>query len=374
MPFEYYITKNNKSYRCGYTTGSCAVMAAKAALEYLFTGITPEYSGYTTPKGIYVSAGVSDLKIENGAVSCCVIKDGGDDIDVTDGLKIYASVRKIENGISIDGGEGVGRVTRKGLDCEVGAAAINSVPRRLLKEETEEICRKYGYTGGIEIIISVPNGREAAEKTFNPRLGIEGGISIIGTSGIVEPMSTRAIIDTIGAELKVMKGSGAEGFIAVPGNYGENFIKGIKGLEGAETVKFSNYVGELLDFAAEYKFKNVLLAGHIGKFVKLAGGIMNTHSSFADCRMEILAAHTALYRGADVCREIMACTTTDEALELLEKYGVFHQIMDSVAGKAEYYVNMRTRGFVSCGVIIYSDKRGLLSAGKNVVGEFGGEI
>ncbi len=328
MPFEYYITKNNKSYRCGYTTGSCAVMAAKAALEYLFTGITPEYSGYTTPKGIYVSAGVSDLKIENGAVSCCVIKDGGDDIDVTDGLKIYASVRKIENGISIDGGEGVGRVTRKGLDCEVGAAAINSVPRRLLKEETEEICRKYGYTGGIEIIISVPNGREAAEKTFNPRLGIEGGISIIG-------------------------------------------------IEGAETVKFSNYVGELLDFAAEYKFKNVLLAGHIGKFVKLAGGIMNTHSSFADCRMEILAAHTALYRGADVCREIMACTTTDEALELLEKYGVFHQIMDSVAGKAEYYVNMRTRGFVSCGVIIYSDKRGLLSAGKNgkkLVGEFGGEI
>jgi cobalamin biosynthesis protein CbiD len=373
MPFEYYITQNNKRLKCGYTTGSCAAMAAKAACIMLLTGKPVKQIYIPTPKGIEVWADVIDIEILPKEVSCAIVKDGGDDIDATHGIKIFAAVKRTENGITIDGGTGVGRVTQKGLNQPVGNAAINSVPRKMIEEEVLKVCESNGYTKGIEVTISVPLGEEVAKKTFNPRLGIVGGISIIGSSGIVEPQSLKAISDTIYVEMKMLKENGITEIIATPGNYGEAFIEGIDILKGISEVKCSNFLGDTLDYAVELGFKKLLLIGHIGKFVKLAGGIMNTHSSYADCRMEILAAHGAMY-GADA-KKIMKCITTDEVVEVLDKEKLREQVMQSVIKKAEYHVAQRVHNEVETGVIMFSNQFGLLAVGENaqkLLKNFGG--
>lgn len=373
MPFEYYITQNNKRLRCGYTTGSCAAMATKAACVMLLTGKPVEQVGIQTPKGIDIWANVVDIEILPHKVSCAIIKDGGDDIDVTHGLRIYATVQKIAHGITIDGGDGVGRITKKGLNQPVGNAAINTVPRRMIEEEVLDVCKTNGYTGGIGVIISVPLGQVVAEKTFNPRLGIVGGISIIGSSGIVEPQSLDAIRETIHVEMKMLRANGIKQFIATPGNYGEAFIKEMANLKDTKVVKCSNFIGETLDYAVELGFIQLLLIGHVGKFVKLAGGIMNTHSSYADCRMEILAAHGAMYGGNT--ERIMSCLTTDEAIEVLEKERIREQVMQSVIKKAEYYAAQRVHNQVQTGVIMFSNQFGLLAVGENaqrLLKDFGG--
>lgn len=373
MSFEYYITQNNKRLKCGYTTGSCAAMAAKAACIMLLTGKQVQQVDIPTPKGIDVWADVIDIEILQDRVSCAIVKDGGDDIDATHGLKIFATVGKIENGITIDGGTGVGRVTKKGLNQPVGNAAINSVPRKMIEDEVLKVCKSVGYKKGIEVVISVPLGEEVAEKTFNPRLGIVGGISIIGSSGIVEPQSLKAIRDTIYVEMKVLRENGIKEMIATPGNYGQAFIKEMDSIEEINEVKCANFIGDTLDFAVELGFRKVLLIGHIGKFVKLAGGIMNTHSSFADCRMEILAAHGALF-GANV-KDIMECVTTDEVIEVLEKEKIREKVMKSIIKKAEYHVAQRLHNEVETGVIMFSNQHGLLAVGenaKNLLNNFGG--
>lgn len=373
MSFEYYITQNNKRLKCGYTTGSCAAMAAKAACIMLLTGKQVEQVDIPTPKGIDVWADVIDIEILHDKVTCAIVKDGGDDIDATHGLKIFAFVRKSENGITIDGGAGVGRVTKKGLNQPVGNAAINSVPRKMIEEEVLKVCQSVGYTKGIEVIISVPFGEEVAEKTFNPRLGVVGGISIIGSSGIVEPQSLKAISDTIYVEMKVLRENGIKEMIATPGNYGEAFIREMKNIKDVNEVKCSNFIGDTLDYALELGFKKLLFIGHIGKFVKLAGGIMNTHSSFADCRMEILAAHGALF-GANA-KEILECITTDEVIEVLEKENIREKVMQSIIKKAEYHVSQRVHNEVETGVMMFSNEYGLLAVGENakkLLNNFGG--
>ena len=214
---DQYVYKNNKKMRMGYTTGSCAAAASKAAAWMLLHGqILPEVE-LMTPKGIGLHLEVLDPKLSKGEVSCAIRKDAGDDPDVTDGLLIYATVSKTEKpGITLDGGEGVGRVTRVGLEQAVGDAAINKVPRQMIREGVEEICRGAGYTGGLSVIISIPGGEELARKTFNPRLGIVGGISVLGTSGIVEPMSEEALIQTIRVDIKMQLSGGRSYLVLVP--------------------------------------------------------------------------------------------------------------------------------------------------------------
>lgn len=363
MSFEYYITQNSKRLKCGYTTGSCAAMAAKAACIMLLTGEIVEQVDIPTPKGIDVWADVIEIEVLQDKVSCAIVKDGGDDIDATHGLKIFATVSKLENGITIDGGTGVGRVTKRGLNQPVGNAAINSIPRKMIEDEVLKVCQSVEYTKGIQVIISVPFGEKVAEKTFNPRLGIVGGISIIGSSGIVEPQSLKAISDTIYVEMKMLSENGITKMIATPGNYGEAFIKEMDSIKGLNEVKCSNFIGDTLDYAVELGFKKLLFIGHIGKFVKLAGGIMNTHSSFADCRMEILAAHGALF-GANA-KEILECATTDEAIEVLERENIRERVMQSVIKKAEYHVAQRVHNEVETGVIMFSNEYGLLAVGEN---------
>ena len=296
MAFDHYIENGAQRLRCGYTTGTCAALAAAGAASLLLSGEAPRALSLITPKGIPVTVEPVELFWENGAAVCGVAKDGGDDADATDGLVIRARVETIEEPeIRIDGGEGVGRVTKPGLDQPPGAAAINRVPRRMIEEQARRVCDTLGYAGGLSVCISVPGGEEAAKRTFNPMLGIEGGISILGTSGIVEPMSEKALVDTIAVELRQAAALGARDVILTPGNYGETFLRDHpQAARGVPVVKCSNFIGDALDLAGNRGFSQVLLVGHAGKLVKLAAGVMNTHSRYADGRAEVFCAHAAV--------------------------------------------------------------------------------
>ena len=362
-----YVFKNNKKLRMGYTTGSCAAAAAKAAACMLLGGKTVPEVELMTPKGIRLNLEVLDAKVTAEEVSCAIRKDAGDDPDVTDGLKIYAAVRKKETaGVEIDGGEGVGRVTRPGLEQPVGAVAINKVPRQMIREGVEEICRKFGYEGGMAVMIFIPGGKELAEKTFNPRLGIVGGISVLGTSGIVEPMSEEALIETIRIDVRMQLAQGWKYLVLVPGNYGLDYLNEFHPELLKNSVKYSNFLGEAIDAAVEFGAKGILLAGHIGKLVKLAGGIMNTHSRNADSRMEILTAHAAVL-GADreTAAALMNCITTDEALDILKEKGLLDGVMERLLERMEFYVDHRSGRSLERGIVIFSQEHGTLGESRD---------
>ena len=248
-----YVYKNHKKLRCGYTTGTCAAAASKAAVRMLLTKMPVNEIGICTPKGVTINLKILDICITDEYAECAVKKDAGDDADCTDGILVYSRASFLPEGIVVDGGQGVGRITKPGLGQPEGAAAINSVPRRMITEavlsELEAACQETG----IKIIISVPGGEEIAKKTFNPRLGIEGGISILGTSGIIEPMSEKALTDAIYIEMKQKKaqtGFDSEVLLISPGNYGRNFAKDTWGIDLEQGLKCSNFIGETLDMAS----------------------------------------------------------------------------------------------------------------------------
>ena len=365
---DQYVYKNNKKMRMGYTTGSCAAAASKAAAWMLLHGqILPEVE-LMTPKGIGLRLEVLDPKLSQGEASCAIRKDAGDDPDVTDGLLIYATVRRAEKpGVTLDGGKGVGRVTRVGLEQAVGDAAINKVPRQMIREGVEEICRAAGYTGGLSVIISIPGGEELARKTFNPRLGIVGGISVLGTSGIVEPMSEEALIQTIRVDIKMQLSGGRSYLVLVPGNYGLDFLEDYEPEVLKRSVKYSNFLGEAIDAAVEFGAKGILLVGHIGKLVKLAAGIMNTHSRNADARMDILTAHAAVL-GADqeTAVRLMDCITTDEALDILKEKGLLEPVMKRLMERMEFYVDHRSGKSLERGILTFSLEQGVLGESLDV--------
>lgn len=368
---EQFVYKNHKKLRYGYTTGSCAAAASKAAAAMLLSGKEISYVELHTPKGIDLRLEVLDISREDNAVSCAIQKDGGDDPDVTNGILIYAKVSREpadEAQIIIDGGIGVGRVTKPGLEQPVGAAAINKVPRQMIRENLEAVCEQYHYHGKLSVVISIPSGVELAAKTFNPRLGIVGGISVLGTSGIVEPMSEQALIDTIRVEMRQKLANGMEYLLVVPGNYGIDFLDQYgHGLQLEDAVKCSNFVGEALDAAVEFGAKGVLLVGHIGKFIKLAGGIMNTHSHNADARMELLTVHAALLGApVELLQKMMGCVTTDDALKYLKEADLMEPVMERIMEKMEFYVNQRAQHQLELGVITFSNVFGILGQTKNV--------
>ena len=362
---EHYIRSGQKMLRCGYTTGTCAALAAAGAARLLLSGNAPETVSLMTPKGLEVTVPLREtLLLEDGqAARCAVIKDGGDDYDITNGMSVQATVRKSATvGIRIDGGEGVGRVTKPGLDQSVGAAAINRVPRRMIEQQVQAVCDELGYDGGLEVVISVPGGAEAAKRTFNPMLGVTGGISILGTSGIVEPMSEQAIVDTIAVEQRQAAATGAKGLILTPGNYGEDFLRE-NGLDqkGFPVVKCSNFVGEAIDIAVTHHFEQVLLVGHVGKLVKLAGGIMNTHSRYADCRTELFCAHAALCgAGTELCRDLMEAATTDACIALLDGAGLRGAVMERLLNAIQHHLDRRAAGACVIGAVLFSNEYGLL--------------
>ena len=426
---EEYVVKQNRRLRCGYTTGSSAAAAAGAAAEMLLGGEDISCTELMTPKGILLKLDVEAAVRGEGFVSCGVRKDGGDDPDVTDGLLICARVEYAGGSegpgaipstaqakgpgavlgtaqaegpesasgdvrgaasedvqgaapegfpessptegtrVVIDGGEGVGRVTLPGLEQPVGAAAINRVPRRMIREAVLERCRAHGFRGCLRVTVFVPGGGEIGKRTFNPRIGIIGGISILGTTGIVEPMSESALIRSIKVEMKVQLERGNGYLVVIPGNYGAVFSRNELGIDAGRAMKCSNFIGETVDFAAELGAKGLLLIGHIGKFVKLSGGIMNTHSRNADSRMELLAA-AAIGAGAPlpVLSEVLLGTTTDEGLRILKDAGYLEDAMGILTERAGFYLqaradsNFRTEaeGKLRTEVMIFSNVYGLL--------------
>ena len=363
----YYSIKNNKKMRYGYTTGSCAAAAAKGAVEILLGNKKIQQVELMTPKGILLNLELLHISQGDGWVSCAVKKDGGDDPDVTNGLEIYVKAQKTEiPGIRLEGGQGVGRVTKKGLEQPVGSPAINKVPRSMILKETEEICSQTGYKGGLLLTVSVPGGAEAGARTFNPRLGIQGGISILGTSGIVEPMSEDALIKSIEIEMRQKVENGAEYLLITPGNYGAAYLKEHMELPFEESMKCSNYIGETLDMALDMGVKGILFVSHIGKFVKVAGGIMNTHSRCADSRAELLAAN-AIRAGIsmDGVKEILDTITTDEALSVILRENLLEPLMKELTDRILYYLNHRTYDRMLLGAVVFSNEYGYLGETKN---------
>ena len=302
--------------------------------------------------------------LEGGAACCCVTKDGGDDVDATHGLPICARVEAIAGeGILLQGGSGVGRVTRPGLDQPVGEWAINHIPRQMIREAVDAVRRELDEPGGLCVTIFVPGGEEAARKTFNPHLGIEGGISILGTSGIVEPMSVKAIVETTALELRQAAASGARQLVLTPGNYGMEFLTrgGVSLPREIPVVRCSNFIGEALDGAGAEGFASVLLVGHIGKLVKLAGGIMNTHSRWADGRAELFCAHAALC-GADrdTARALMDSATADQCLAVLDRAGLRAAVMSSLLEAVQRHLDRRAAGQFAVGAVTFSNQYCLL--------------
>ena len=452
-----YICKNQKKLRRGLTTGTCAAACARAAMERVLIGNVPEEVSVVLPGGErvtmevcrvsdskeYLQGSVGGRKAESAEFY--TIKDAGDDPDVTNGIEVHAEVRVVsheevtENAfrceesdrLFLTGGKGVGTVTKPGLQQEVGQSAINPVPREMIfraamdvlemyeedAEFPEDICRSNmkfkstednnrefddleGKSSETEkscflITVSVPEGEELAKKTFNPRLGIEGGISILGTTGIVEPMSEASIVATIETEIRQklycqckencqlskvdtsdmetdlikndhMTGvpaeinDGALSIIAVPGNYGMRYVEKL-GLDTERVVTVSNYIGDAVDLAVSYGCLEFLLVGNIGKLCKLAAGIMNTYSKVADGRWEIFAAHLALCGGnASQVRAMKEAPTTEEMLTLLDDMGHREAVMESIMKEIEFHMEQRIKGRMRFGVIVYSERFGMI--------------
>lgn len=411
------LPKNEQGLRFGYTTGSCATAAAAAASQMLLGAADVSAVTLLTPKGIELSLDIEDITIvlerleanqcedtktaqqcvywgikrESGndsvgarkCVRCGVKKDAGDDPDITDGIMVYAVAEFSDMpGVQIEGGIGVGRVTRPGLDQPVGAAAINHVPREMITQEVSRVMERACYDGGIRITIEIPEGVTLATKTFNPRLGIEGGISVLGTSGIVEPMSEEALKATIRAELSVRRAEGYENVILVPGNYGLDFLReramsrddqqnGLaystdqlqaeNNIDVDSAVKCSNFIGDAIDMVATLGFKEVLLVGHIGKLIKLSGGIFNTHSRQADARIDLLVSAGVR---ADVPQEILKklydTVTTEDALRILDEHHMLCPVMDAVKERVDYYLRQRAGGRLLIRAILFSNVYGEL--------------
>lgn len=371
-----YVYKQQKRLRCGYTTGTCAAAASMAAAVMLLGKTAVNQVAVDTPRGARLILPVESVIKGNNWVLCQVEKDAGDDPDVTHGIRIQGRVgtERIDsesgcytykNGditLHLTGGVGVGNVTKPGLDCEVGKHAINSVPREMIFRHVERVCRQYGYCGTLWIQISAPEGEERAKKTFNSQLGIRDGISILGTTGIVEPMSEEALLETIRLEIRQKALEGRTVLLLTPGNYGEDFIRGSLGLDLNQAVKCSNYVGQSIDMAVQEGFGALLLVGHGGKLVKLAAGIMNTHSSVADGRMEILAAHgAACGAGSDMVERILDSVTVDQALNCMDEIpGLVLQVTGRVMERMRAYLQRRAGETMKTEAVMFTNPRGLL--------------
>lgn len=353
-----------KKLRQGYTTGSCATAAAGGALTFLLSGKSQASVKLKTPNGKVVTIPLMNFAKEDGQASCAAKKDSGDDPDVTHGALIVATVRLRNDklgDIIVSGGQGVGRVTKPGLARPVGEVAINPVPLEMIRKEVKRVMEDFSYEGSVDVEISVPKGEALAKKTFNSKLGILGGISILGTTGIVEPMSEKALVDTIKVELDVLAAAGEKDPVITPGNYGERFLAENTRIPAEKIVKCSNFIGETLDYVATKGFRSVLLVGHVGKLIKVAGGMMNTHSKYGDGRMEQMEKYAREVDGSTEIREkLLACVTTEEAIALLKEEGLWEEVLKRILQDVEVHCRNRVAEKLSVAAVMYSNVYGYL--------------
>ena len=403
------VVQGQKSLRRGYTTGSCSAAATKAALLMMMSGERCETVRIDTPKGIELSLEVSDQEYSPCEALCSITKDAGDDPDATHGLRIFSRVSRssgsggglagrentetletavlaeagplpyeeqleisgVTVNVHITGGRGVGVVTRGGLSCDVGKSAINPVPRRMILKSVKDVLENIEtelIPDFLHIEISAENGEETAKKTFNPKLGIVGGISILGTSGIVEPMSEKALVDTIRTEIKQFAELSGSGFpvppmLVCPGNYGQDYARDVLGIDLESGVKCSNYIGEMLDYSCWLGIPKILLIGHAGKLIKIAAGVMNTHSSSADGRQEVIASHGAMLgMEPSAVRDIMNAISAEEMTDILRNQGeeFAQKVFDSIGTKIKEHIDHRTRGKLQVEFIVFTKIHGTL--------------
>ena len=344
--------------RKGYTTGSCCAAGAAAALCFILADEKIERWNMIGPTGLDISVPINKVKsFDEHRATAVVIKDGGDDPDVTTGAEVVTTVSLVQdfncsldldvledhgyfldNRVYLSTGRGIGLVTKPGLACPMGKAAVNPVPRQMILKEIVKVCEMYSYEGKVWVDISIPKGIELAEKTFNPKLGIEGGISVLGTTGVVHPMSSQAILDTVKVELSVAKALREKEFnrniyrnkvIITPGNYGLEFLgkaqfnlEFLRKIPEDNVIKASNFIGDSVVLAAEAGFNHIIVSGHLGKMIKVAGGMLNTHSKYGDNRIE-----TAI----EIIEELYE-KATEESTEILlaEKNKLVEKVSEAV--------------------------------------------
>ena len=349
---------NQKLLRCGYTTGTCAAAASKAAVAMLFKQESMDSVAITTPNQTDLIIDVLNPQFNDNVASCSIEKDGGDDPDITNGILVSSKVALLPDSseIIIEGGKGVGKVTKGGLDQPVGMSAINSVPRKMIKDSLNELAMQYNYKGGFHVLISVPKGEEIAKKTFNPELGIVGGISILGTTGIVEPMSAKALADSIKVEISVIAAESNESILIFLGNFGKKFTEEELNLSTKPGIMCSNFIDVALDSSVEFGFKNILIVGHIGKLVKLGIGMFNTHSHNGDGRIETLLS-CALEAGADIeiLNEIQKCVTTNAVLDILYENDLLTKTMGVLNGRIGHNIDRRIPEDINVGFICFAN-------------------
>ena len=364
--FDAPVWHNGKALHKGYTTGSCATAAAKvAALMVLRQHIIHQVS-IVTPSGVTLRLNVESPHIEGQQGIAAIRKDGGDDVDATHGMLIFARVTLNDGGeIVLSGGEGVGTVTRKGIGLPVGSAAINRTPRQTIEAAVREVI---GPSRGADVEIFAPEGEERAQKTYNSRLGILGGISIIGTTGIVTPMSEESWKRSLSLELEIKREAGLERVVLVPGNHGERFVREQMGLSSDIVVTMSNFVGYMIEEAVRLGYRQIVLIGHPGKLVKIAAGIFHTHSHIADARMETLVAHLALLGAPyELLQKVSECDTTEAAMEHIDAAGFGH-LYDHLAQRICQRVmqNLRfTKNPPQCDAIMFSFDNHILGTNRS---------
>ena len=365
--FDAPVWHNGKALRKGYTTGSCATAAAKVAALMVMRQHLIHQVSIVTPSGVTLNLNVESPHVEGQQGIAAIRKDGGDDIDATHGMLIFARVTLNDSGeIILHGGEGVGTVTRKGIGLPIGSAAINRTPRHTIEIAVREAI---GPARGAEVEIFAPEGEERAKKTYNSRLGILGGISIIGTTGIVTPMSEESWKRSLALELEMKRAAGLERVVLVPGNHGERFVREQMGIDPQVVVTMSNFVGYMIEESVRLGFRQIVLIGHPGKLIKIAAGIFHTHSHIADGRMETLVAHLALLGAPlELLTMVSECDTTEAAMEHIEAYG-FQSLYNHLAGRICQRVLQRLRFTQNppiCDAIMFSFDNQLLGSNRPV--------
>ena len=380
-----FVYVDGKKYRRGYTSGSCACGATKAALIMHLEKRNINQVRIGTPKGVDLDLKIDNISRGKDWVQCSVKKDGGDDIDATHGMDIFARLELVQadqvpdfrsdldsDYLFITSGQGIGRVTKKGLDIRPGRPAINRVPLNMILKVVQETLDEagldiYDYLGGRKILVTIfaPQGQEIAKRTFNSNLGIEGGISIIGTTGIVDPMSDEGWKKALSAELAIKRAQGRETIILVPGNIGRDIMAKSYGADLDGIVKMSNFIGYMLMETKRLGFKRVIVGGHIGKLIKLSGGITNSHSRVADARREIMVANLALLGAPlELLKEVDACLSTDAMVDIIRKAGysqVFKVLADKAASKAKVYMRLGQEDHIDIEVYLFSMDGSLLA-------------
>ena len=393
MTIDEFNIKNGHTQRYGFTTGTTATAAAIGA-AYMYLNDKRDIVDVELPAGITLTIPLEFVKKEKNLFTCGVKKNAGDDPDVTDGILISTKLEfiKKENCLEFNffAGEGVGVFTKDGLALPKGEAAINPVPRQMMIDNLSVILKEHGFSGIVNITVTVENGADIAKKTFNERLGIIGGISILGTSGLVLPMSKTALLQTIEADIKFrLKNSKERRVYLAPGNIGAKFLENNFNINSTTVAIISNFIGESIDYAISNDAREIVLCGDLGKLIKLSGGIMNTHSNDSDSRLELLASSIlklcikeSIQLPIQIISNLFEQKTTTGAVNIIKENN-FDNCFDILADQMLYYAYNRAfkaeifyhknryanieefKNNLSIRIIVFSDNIMIIDTGEN---------